>query len=367
MGAACSQVVIVKSISFPLRGSSSKTLYASSSKASAPILDGELPVSGAPVIAISENVACIPQHFLTYDHTLASVEAIAARISCDEFYIPFVCEDQGGVFIQIGIVGRDNYKRADAQAGRKIVYGRKWRVEPNLPSSEIIQTIFLAIKTAREHEARECLRVKLGQRWTTPFNNHHDLPLMARCADDIAPPARQEAEMDMADMLGRIRYDHAQFMCTDLTQRGNGRWIADFTLSPSRASHLPEVMDAPQITLILSDLRMNTVLYGLMDAMIDLANRHVEARFCFDGFARFDRSVDALRLGALALALRDRAHEQSFESEITAERYDTDATRVPHVSSSAYGQAVEQHIATLNIQAGFLPCFTAGPKTDLKT
>lgn len=63
------------------------------------------------------------------------------------------------MYVQIGLIGRENYERGPAVRRRKLVYGRKWRLDADTPSSEILQTMYLAIQKAREHEVRELLTV----------------------------------------------------------------------------------------------------------------------------------------------------------------------------------------------------------------
>ena len=320
-----------------------------------PVLEGETPITGAPRVQISSQLSCIPQHFLNYAHTRSSVEAILHAIECDDHFIPFVNETSEGLFIQIGIIGRDNYTPSHKQNGAKIVYGRKWRVEPNLPSSEIIQTVFLAIKTAREHEVRECFRVRLGGHWTTPFNNHHDLPLMARCADHLNRPSQEEIAQPITALTDIIRYDHARLNCTGLEQRKNGQWIIDLSLTPSPKSHLPDVCAGIALSIITADLKMNTILHAIMDALIQASNDYVAQVFKYKDFARFEPSVDVLRLSALSLSVRDSQHEAHFKGEITSARYDTDATRVPTLHKGSYGEKIKAKLIALNVQAGFLP------------
>ena len=105
----------------------------------------EQPVDNAPVITLNNGNQCIPQHYLVYQHTLASVQSLVYDIDFDDRFPVFVNKDNNELTIQIGIIGVDNYKSCNEI---KIVYGRKWRVEPSLPTSEIIQTVFLAIRIA---------------------------------------------------------------------------------------------------------------------------------------------------------------------------------------------------------------------------
>ena len=150
------------------------------------LLPGESPIENAPSVKLDNGGLCIPQHYLRYHHTRQSVERIILDIDYSDRYPVFVCEDDSGLYLQVGIVGYDNYAPRASQSGLKVVYGRKWRVEPQLPTSEIIQTVFLALKKAREHEVRELFRFHHRSGSTTPFNTHHDLPLMSQNADLLA-------------------------------------------------------------------------------------------------------------------------------------------------------------------------------------
>ncbi len=143
---------------------------------------GESLLRQAPVVKLANGENCTPQHFFSFEHSIDSVEALLASITFNEAYPVFVSKDQASLFIQVGVVGQDNYGGVNSNYGPdKIVYGRKWRVEKNLPTSEIIQTVFLAIKKSREHELRELLTLRDSDtgKVSTPFNGHHDLPLMA--------------------------------------------------------------------------------------------------------------------------------------------------------------------------------------------
>ena len=136
----------------------------------------EKPITNAPPVQLGNGEHCIPQHYLLFSHTRESVEQIVLNIEFHKNYLVFVCEDHTGIYIQIGIIGFDNFAPSDQRQQQKVVYGRKWRVEPQLPTSEIIQTVFLALKSAREHEVRELFKLTSECRITTPFSNHHDLP-----------------------------------------------------------------------------------------------------------------------------------------------------------------------------------------------
>jgi len=187
-------------------------------------------------------------------------------------------------FIQIGIIGYDNYKSKTDQAGQKIVFGRRWRVEPNLPTSEIIQTVFLALKKAREHEIRECFKVKWDNSTTTPFNSHQDLPLLAN--HKVLIEQRQTDNISLLECIDRLLYMGTAFEIISQQKCHNGKWLIDL--------HHRKLSEP--LSIILPDIRNDTVLYTLMDALISESDRHVDENFRYKDFARFSRnnSINAL-------------------------------------------------------------------------
>lgn len=179
------------------------------------LLLGELPIKDAPSVSLPNGTACLPQHYLFFEHDYASVCDLIVNIDYADRYPIFMCEDTTGIYVQIGIVGHDNYK-SHTCAHCKMMYGRKWRIEPRLPISEIVQTTFLALKKAREHEIRELFRLTHADGGvSTPFNNHHDLPLMATHQALLKPKhgetsgcfSKSEAEGVLISALAVCRYD----------------------------------------------------------------------------------------------------------------------------------------------------------------
>lgn len=168
---------------------------------------GEAVLPEAPSIILTDEktgkrTTTIPQQFFYYHRTRANLEAIIANIAFEDNFLLFVHEENNHLFLQVGIIGLENYPKKskkehtdDAQTINqtqtstppKIVYGRRWFIEPFMPTSEVIQTAFIALKKAREHELREFFHVMVERDdvpyRTTPFNTHMDLPLMADHAE----------------------------------------------------------------------------------------------------------------------------------------------------------------------------------------
>lgn len=307
---------------------------------------GEAPIENAPQIELKNGRRCIPQHFLTYQHSRQSIEEVLTHVKYDDRYLLFVDQDADVPFIQVGIVGFDNYKVKSKQPGQKIVFGRKWRVEPNLPTSEIIQTAYLAIKKAREHEIRELFKVKFKGCSATPFNSHHDLPLLARNRDLVE--TSHNYFNNLSDCVKSIRYEGAKFDLIQIEQRHSHQWLIDIAFKQD------------QFTLILNTLDENALLYALMDYLISESDRHVDETFTYKGFARFGRQNSVGALAELSANVRGNFADVNcanahFDENLAQEKYDTDSSRVPQLTNSPYSDKLRQHLNALDIKTGFIP------------
>jgi len=324
------------------------------------LLAGEKPIENAPPIKLENGKSCIPQHYLLFEHTIESVEKIVVKMDFDDKYPIFVCEDQQGIYIQIGIVGFDNFQPRTEQVERKIVYGRKWRVEQQLPSSEIIQTAFLAIKTAREHEIRELFQLTVDERLTTPFNNHHDLPLMAMhseliscvtCVNDLSVD-------ELKSHLQNISYDYSTFELISATSVSASYCLVELLVEQSEFSELAE-MKNKTLSFLVTELTLNQFMFGLMDALIAASNQFVEENFQYDGFARFSRNKSVTSIARLSSRIRKVDHlerkEAIFLENFKQSNYQTDLTRVPALTNGPLAHKIRSTLEKFNDLEGMLP------------
>jgi len=320
----------------------------------------ETPIKHAPEVKLHNGASWVPQHYLLYEHNLESVEAVVANIDFDECYPLFVCEVNACVYIQVGIISVDNYKSGFTQRHKKIVYGRKWRVETQLPTSEIIQTVFLAIKTAREHEIRELFRLKLNNKTVTPFNNHHDLPLMAenselvrlKCASNLSLTSTE----DINRVLQNLSYNDASICATRVTQHGTS-CLVDFKLQLREFTYLPELSEH-EFTLVFSRINANAIYHKLMGYFIGLSEKYIQDHFSYCGFNRFSDGLCVERIGELSAHTRDKTHyknRRQFAEQLARSNYDTDSTRVPVLTNGANSQKVKKLLSANKPLTGQLP------------
>lgn len=307
-----------------------------------PLRLGEKLMPKAPLVKLSNGEYCIPQHYLTYHHTLQSVEALICEIDYDSRYVVFAAEESGCVYIQVGVIGPDNYAKhgygETPVKQLKLLFGRKWRVEPELPTSEIIQSIFLAIKKSREHEIRELFKLRINHSVTTPFNSHIDLPLMAEFYNKERLYRHSldnfSSEEQVTNVLNCITYDHCQLSLVEVEQRRNGRWLVDIKIHQHPKSSLPETVDQT-VFLQIEDLSLNTLCRALMQELIRLSDLHVDQHFSYQGFHRFDPAIDIADIADLSQQTRKHELAAHFASEFSKRNYETDQMRIPPVIPGA--------------------------------
>ena len=83
----------------------------------------------APHVTLPDGTHWIPQQYLLYRHTQVSIAALLADIGPIKDMLLVGGYDENGLYLQVGTLGPDNYKRKQDVPARRLVYGRKWRIE----------------------------------------------------------------------------------------------------------------------------------------------------------------------------------------------------------------------------------------------
>ena len=326
---------------------------------------GEYCLISAPTVHLPNGQSCVPQHFYGYNHSLESVESILNLISFSYQFPIFCAEDEQGLFIQIGIIGRENYQKHNPDRAKKIVYGRKWRVEPNLPTSEIIQTVFLALKKAREHEIRELVTLTSDAgKVSTPFNSHHDLPLMAQCSSSLQTKDSTQAltMSSVQALLDKLCFDQTKIQCLDVMTRPSGKILVDIVFNTGNSEQNKNIefaeLHGVECTLILETASTNELLYELMETLIRLSDRYVEKHFTFNGFNRFSREHDLQQIGEFSINtrfLQSNTLNEAGKKLITEHNCSVDESRVPNVKLDQQKIRLAEYFKNKELMEGFLP------------
>jgi len=348
------------------------------------LLNGEYAAENAPQAQLDDGSFCVPQHYLNYQHTLASVEELILKLHyCDRYPI-FVSQDNQGIYLQVGIIGVDNYSGSNYASSHyeesdkssvelsddssakakdkniKIMYGRKWRVEPKLPSAEIVQTAFLALKKAREHEVRELFRLTAFNKVTTPFNTHHDLTMLIKSQTQLERVEQQVSWSELQSELDNLRYDQATFQIVNIENRHEKYWLLELEMLIEHLTTLPEIKQESLVVLVLNKLTFNEVCYQLMAELIRLSDRHIDEHFTFLQVARFSQNNDIkaiARISANTRELHKSLEKSEFEKRWRNENYQVDLTRVPQLNTSVFSERIKGLLNSFSGIEGILPSY----------
>jgi hypothetical protein len=334
------------------------------------LLDGEKALENSPKAVLADGRFCIPQHYLSYEHSLQSVEQLLMDIDFDPRYPIFASQDETGIYVQVGIIGVDNYK-SNHGAQEKVVYGRKWRVEPQLPSSEIIQTVFLALKKAREHEIRELFRLEHQEKMTTPFNNHHDLPLLTNSRERLQPAIDDTKTQvlfsaEIEDILKTIRYDGVQFELFSFMFRPTGEYLVELKLLPQTGRQLAELAGTKYISFILAKPTLNYFSHQLMQHLIQLSDRYIDEKFYYREFNRFSWDNDVKAIAQVSTEVRQlhkSVNLDGFNQHWQQSNYETDRSRIPVLSSGPLWYKLKRQLASFSPVESTLPIKSTQPKS----
>ena len=313
----------------------------------------------APRVKGPSGRDCIPQQYKLYSHTVEDIERLCSQVSFDEKYLLFVEHSAGVPIIQVGILGPDNYTKNPDQ--QKIVYGRKWRVEPELPTAEILQTIFLAIEKAREHEIREMFKWKVDTQWVTPFSGHMDFEFIVENAEhlqiasaDSHPPTMSLAEINTC--LRRVRFDHCQYRALNLIPISTDQWALQISQMPSSHSRLRESQQNT-FSIILQGTNTTEITHALMNYFLFRSKRLIEEQLTFQGIPRFSKQFDIDKIAKQNLVLREshKYSSQEFKTWWHALNNCVDKQRVPQIAHSPFSQKQLNTLDSVDCLSGYSP------------
>lgn len=349
---------------------------------------GEIAVEQSPHVQL-ENTRAVPQQFLIYKRDINSVENILGQIRCDENYLLFTKQHADFIYIQVGIIGRENYPPSDCERDDKIVYGRPWLVEKNMPTSEIIQTAFLAIKKAREHELREYFVLRLQDNdgnyigKCTPFNSHIDLPLLCKEMNTNVNTEQQDPNINQSSsnsvddntnestqaletILERTSFANYTFHLQKTHHINNAMHLVEITIETDKglskaaqqiAAHFPEMANTT-LYLQLEELTPNALLHALISKLIEKSDEYIAENFTFNGFARFSKKINAQAIGEFSRNTRVISEVQrtdKFEDSLSQMIYEVDSARAPALNKNELGKFQLETLNQYDAMEGYLP------------
>lgn len=313
---------------------------------------GETALAFAPTIRLSSGEDAVPQQYLDVDRKLDNLSNVLAHISVPKGYQLFAGQEGSCLFLIVGVIGKENYPASREMAQLdKMVYGRRWLIEPTTPTSEIVQTSLLAIKKVREHEVRELLTVRIdqGSHATTPFNCHLDLPLMAGNQSTLASASALNVEAKLLD----LKFVGYRFEIQHQTTLAN-KWLFELRFV-GNSSHFSELANS-SITVVCEHQDQRDFLHQLIAALIARSDRYVEESVAFKGFKRFSYSLDPIALSEFSYQTRnvnitDTRFDKSFENM----SYKVDASKAPFYNDGELGRKQRELVSSFDNLGGYLP------------
>ena len=325
-----------------------------------PKTSGETPMPLAPCIELDNGKRCIPQHYLQFRQTVATVSEVLHDIDAVEDVLLFAGHDEGGLYMQVGTIGPDNYDRSLHGKEQRIVYGRKWRIETYTPTSEVIQTALLAIKKACEHEVRELLTVRdtATGKHGTPFSTHGDAPLMARYPELVTPSAHEDMQQ-FEQWLDGVCFAGRRLVISDVVVRRNGSIVLDLALGEivnTQHAHERYRYDQLVLTMAMRAWDQATLLHEIMNALIQHSDRYIDEQFRYRGFARFSQQLSPQLLTQLSIATRTRGlPHKAFEPVRKRINFEVDTKRTPSLGDGKLAEKNRRLLDRYGPLGGHMP------------
>jgi hypothetical protein len=305
----------------------------------------------------------VPQHYFSYRQDLGSISRTLACITTLPNILFFTGEDAGGLYLQVGVIGDENYRHTGKSAGAKLVYGRKWRIDTDTPTSEVVQTALLAVQKVREHEVRELFswRDPVNKRTSTPFSCHQDIQLLVRY---LALPSSTDtpmlpAETGIREFLQQLRFGSRRFRLKNLQQLPDGRQLADIVLGkPKVATESFAEFDQLELSLIFRQFSAKSLMHDLMDLLIQKSHDHCRNNFLVCEVARFSQEIDPRVIGALSVQSRPyQSHmaDTEFFQTFSAINFSIDKGRVPQLGRGVLADINRRTLSSHGPLEGHLP------------
>lgn len=325
---------------------------------------GETPLPFAPHAELANGQAVVPQQYLNVKRNLETLEAVIERIEFSDKYPIFSGEINGVLYLQVAAIGVENYPANNARNDDvKIVYGRRWLIEPTTPTSEVVQTAMLAIKKVREHELREHVvkSINQGKNKTTPFNTHLDLPQMAYDATTFSSDKKTVAEQ-VTELEQTVCIDCLTVKIHKQYRLSNHRVLleidlvndSDSKINPSDM-HFPELV-GQRLELVCDANSSSDLMHELMTQLVRSSDRYVEEALSFNGFRRFSRSVSVEKIAEFSYRSRSLVtKDPRFNHYFQEMSYHVDSSKAPPFAQGSLGERQRAALAKHGVTAGYRP------------
>ena len=234
-------------------------------------------------------------------------------------------------------------------------------LEPTTPTSEVVQTAYLAVKKAREHELRENVffhtEHKTKAHRTTPFNSHMDLPVMAAYQSDFFTNEVQAfGEVQVEKIIAQIKVANTTVCLENSIVLSDDFNAYQLRLIQEKNTQtvFPELDDA--LISFVSKPNENDFLHSFFAALLKTSDEYINTIFSFDGFKRFSQQLNIKTIAEFSYQTRNIQHQDTrFSEHFQDMSYRVDASKAPSINSSELGDLQRQKINKFLKLKGYLP------------
>ena len=325
---------------------------------------GETALPYAPLATLANGHQAVPQQYLQVQRSLENLEHILERIEFSDSYILFAGQNYCDIYLQVGVIGVENYPRNEQERHiNKVVYGRRWVIEPSTPTSEVIQTAMLAIKKVREHELREKVTLRIDQnketngRLTTPFNNHMDLPLMSGNSTLLRADTTTKAEFSeqIKATLKNIKVGSLSLEIDQIVDLNEQQTAVVIQAQNHTESLFPELLNT-RIALVCEQRSESEFLHELMSKLVTMSDLYVEQHFSYQKFTRFSRELCPKKIASFSYETRNiKSDNQYFNDSFKDMSYQVDQSKTPSFSGGKLGLKQRKLLVNGKVTGGHLP------------
>ena len=284
----------------------------------------------------------------------------------DQHSLLFCHEDQHGIYVQVGMIGRENYEDGNQIRPRKLVYGRKWRIDADTPDSEIVATAMLALKKRVNMKYESCS--KYAQAACSVTARHSAVIKISRSCVCNQFLKSSKTETDAEDLklsieqrLATMRFAQRPLHLVSLQRLPSGSVVLQIALvrrlwCGCKKAIFPE-FSGLQFEIVLAADRLHELAY---EFLMQRSNSVIAmSRNIFSIVVlRFSRQHAVEQIARLSLISRPYAKDMKdarFEQIFRSTNYQTDAGRKARLGSGALAHKNRAKIRRYGQLTGHMP------------
>ena len=234
-----------------------------------------------------------------------------------------------------------------------------------MPNPEIVQTVFLAVQKAKEHEVRELLLYKPSNRksFATPFSCHQDIDLLKRVSDTQSNRYQDSYvndETSAIEAFKHLQFAGRPFLVKNVIPLPGKRLLVDaaLDLTKARSEPLPEEFTEAMFSVIVDTDVNNSLFYRLIEFCIAKSNQHIAETFYYKRFNRFSENLSPELVANVSLNSRPYTQQMkdlAFTQVFKTENAKVDGGRVPAMGVAPLKKVNLDKLQKESVLHGFLP------------